>query len=65
MGPKEWTMSATITPDAFRSTVKEMFDAADANHDGILVLDEFKQFSLYLLQSMTGLSLAKSQESIE
>lgn len=65
MSPKEWTMSATISPDDFRSIVKEMFDAADANHDEVLELDEFKQFSLYLLQSMNGLSLAESQESIE
>ena len=65
MSAKEWTMSATISPDDFRSSVKEMFNAADANQDGVLVLDEFKQFSLYLLQSMTGLQLAESKESID
>jgi hypothetical protein len=35
--------------DAFKTMVREMYDLADVNLDGELVLQEFKQFALYAL----------------
>lgn len=52
---KAWTFSADTTADEFKVTIKEMFDAADENHDEVLVIDEFKHFSLYVLEAMAGL----------
>lgn len=37
-----WRASPDITADEFRKMVKQMFNAADDNRDGVLQLDEFK-----------------------
>lgn len=58
--PKQWTMSPTISAAEFSTIIREMFDAADANHDQVLELGEFKQFSLYVLQALGGLSMSES-----
>lgn len=57
---KEWNLSSTMSGEEFKSQVREMFDAADANHDQVLELGEFKQFSLFVLTAMAGLNLAQS-----
>jgi len=56
----EWTMTPTMSGDEFRSHIREMFDAADANHDEVLELGEFKQFSLFVLTAMNGLNISES-----
>lgn len=57
---KEWKMSSTMSGEEFKSHIREMFDSADANHDQVLELGEFKQFSLFVLTAMAGLNLAES-----
>lgn len=55
-----WIMTPTMTHDDFQTTVKQIFEVSDANHNGVLSLDEFKQFSLYILEAVQGLNLAQS-----
>ena len=47
-----WIMTPTMTHDDFQNTVKQIFEVSDANHNGVLSLDEFKQFSLYILEAV-------------
>lgn len=44
----------------FEKMVKEMFNAADANKDEVLKLDEFKQFSLFVLEALQGIPFANN-----
>lgn len=55
-----WIMTPTMTTDEFQAMVRQMFDVADHNKDEVLVLDEFKQFSLYILEAAQGLNLSQS-----
>lgn len=48
----------------FQTMVKEMFEVADENHDEVLVLDEFKQFSLFIMQAMTNLKVDKASHTV-
>ena len=41
-----------------------MFDTADDNKDGVLQIDEFKQFVLFILEGLSGLELAKNESEI-
>ena len=43
--------SPLMSVPEYKDMVKAMFNGSDANKDGVLQLDEFKQFSLCLLQS--------------
>lgn len=42
-----------------------MFKSADENSDGVLELHEFKHFSLFVLEAMDGLRLARNDDAIE
>jgi hypothetical protein len=44
-------MSATL----FKAQIKQMFEVADANSDNVLEIDEFKQFTLFVLEALHGL----------
>lgn len=52
-----WKASPEITADDFRKMVKQMFNAADDNRDGVLQLDEFKQFSLFMLEALSEMQI--------
>lgn len=54
---KEWQIVTEMALDDLKIMVREMFEASDANHDDVLQLDEFKQFSLYLLSASQHLNL--------
>jgi hypothetical protein len=41
-----------------------MFVDADVNNDGVLEIEEFKQFSLNLLEALSSHDLGKSKEDI-
>lgn len=45
--------------------VKQIYQVSDANKNGVLSLDEFKQFSLYLLEASEGLCLAEADKTNE
>lgn len=60
-----WVMTPTITHEDFKTMVRQIFDCSDFNHNGVLSLDEFKQFSLFILEAVQGLNLAQSDDSIE
>lgn len=45
-----WSAKPGMSAADFKNMIKEMFDVADENKDAVLVLDEFKQFSLYVLE---------------
>lgn len=61
----KWDIKADITDDEFRKVVREMFDAADANSDGVLVLDEFKQFVLFIMDAMQNFSLVELDDDMK
>ena len=44
--------------------IKQMFEVADENKHKVLVLDEFKQFSLYVLEAISGLNIAQSNQTV-
>jgi Ca2+-binding EF-hand superfamily protein len=60
-----WKATPDITADDFRKIVKQMFNAADNNRDGVLQLDEFKQFSLFILEALSDMQLFNQQQSAE
>jgi Ca2+-binding EF-hand superfamily protein len=45
----QWHFSPDMDKDEFKNMVKEMFEHADENKNGVLVLSEFKQFALFAL----------------
>jgi Ca2+-binding EF-hand superfamily protein len=45
----EWLFTPDMNCDQFKQMVADMFNKADDNGDGELVLTEFKQFALYAL----------------
>lgn len=61
----EWLFKPDMKVDDFKTMVREMFDKADENQDGELVLQEFKQFALYALQACQGLPLVDSDSEIK
>jgi len=44
--------------------VREMFEASDENNNGKLTLDEFKQFTLYVLEAMQGVTFSSGDNTI-
>jgi hypothetical protein len=42
-----------------------MFDDADINKDGVLVLEEFKQFTLNMLEALSAHSLGENKEDLK
>ena len=52
-----------MTDEEYESGIKSLFDAVDANADGILQLDEFKQFMISVSQSsgIDGATIASLQ----
>ena len=61
---KSWKATKDMSPADFEKMVREIYDASDANKDGVLVLDEFKQFSLHILAACSGLDFAAGDEAI-
>lgn len=59
-----WKATKDMSPEKFKAMVRQMFEVADENHDSVLVTDEFKQFTLYVLEGMQGLQLANSAEEM-
>lgn len=53
---KQYKFKVTQDCHQFEATCREMFKDADENQDGELSLDEFKQFTLNLLQALEGLN---------
>jgi Ca2+-binding EF-hand superfamily protein len=47
-------MEPGILPSEFKTQVRQMFEVSDMNHDNVLELDEYKQFTLYLLESLSA-----------
>lgn len=45
--------------------VRQMFDAADTNSDQVLVLDEFKQFVLFMIEALSSFSTNGLDEDIK
>lgn len=50
-----------MTIDEFEAVVKSMFDRADANKNKVLDPKEFKQFTLFVLNTLHGIPLAKNK----
>lgn len=50
----KWHMEPGILPSEFKTQVRQMFEVSDMNHDNVLELDEYKQFTLYLLESLSA-----------
>ena len=49
----------------FEKMVKEIFAKSDVNNDGVLVLDEFKQFTLHILQACSCLDISEDGSDID
>lgn len=60
----KWQATPDMSVSALKNMIKEMFEAADASKDGVLVIDEFKQFTLYVLGSCQHLRLAEHNENM-
>jgi Ca2+-binding EF-hand superfamily protein len=41
-----------------------MFDVADTNKNGVLEQEEFKQFTLFVLEAINGLSIADDEDDV-
>ena len=61
---KSWKATAEMSPADFEKMVREIYDHCDANKDGVLQLDEFKQFSLHMIECASGLPLGNEGEDI-
>jgi len=59
-----WKATKDMSAEKFKTMIKQMFDVADENHDNVLVTDEFKQFTLYVLEGLQGLQLANHGEEM-
>lgn len=44
--------------------IRQMFEVADANKDSVLEVDEFKQFTLFVLEALGGLELTQDEETL-
>jgi hypothetical protein len=60
----KWNVDPSISPGDFWKTCKEMFDVADENRDGVLQPDEFRQFTLFVLEAMQTMKLGSYNEDI-
>jgi hypothetical protein len=45
--------------------IEQMFNLADDNRDGVLVEDEFKQFSLFVMDGIKGLRLVNEAHLLD
>lgn len=54
-----WQASPDMSCDEFRNMVREMFEASDENKNQKLTIDEFKQFTLYVLEAMQGINFSE------
>jgi Ca2+-binding EF-hand superfamily protein len=61
----KWVLTPDMTVEAFEEVIHEMFKSADENSDGVLELHEFKHFSLFVLEAMEGLKLARNETAVE
>jgi Ca2+-binding EF-hand superfamily protein len=59
-----WKTSNNTTAAEFKTMIRSMFDCADENRDGVLQLEEFKQFTLFVLEGLEGLNLHTNQSSV-
>ena len=59
-----WNCTASMSKPDFKNMIKEIFDCADVNKDGVLILAEYKQFTLYVLEALEGLEIPDEEEEI-
>jgi Ca2+-binding EF-hand superfamily protein len=60
-----WKTTKDTTAAEFKLMIRQMFECADDNRDGVLQLEEFKQFTLFVLEGLDGLGLAKNLSSVD
>ena len=61
---KSYALEAGADADEFKATIRKMFDDADINNDGVLVMDEFKQFTLNILEALSSHALGEAKEDL-
>lgn len=59
----KWNLRPTMNGKEFETMIKEMFAASDIDRNGVLVVNEFKQFTLYVLDACTTLRLAEDTKT--
>lgn len=60
----QWAATPDMSPQEFQNMVREMFEASDENNNSKLTLDEFKQFALYVLEAMQGVTFSNGETTI-
>ena len=61
---REWRAKKGMSTSEFEKMIREIFDHCDEKSDGILLIDEFKQFTLHILEACEGLELLEHDEEM-
>jgi len=55
----QWIATPDMSNEEFKNMVREMFEAADENKNQLLTIDEFKQFTLFVLEAIQGVNFSE------
>jgi hypothetical protein len=61
---RTFTLEHNTNEAEFKATIWKMFVDADVNNDGVLEIEEFKQFALNMLEALSSHPLGKVKEDV-
>jgi len=61
---RKFELHSNATKEEFQKEIRYMFDMADENNDGVLEMEEFKQFTLNMLEAISDHQLGSEKEDL-